>query len=821
MIKSFFNLENDIYVCHCYIPPENSRLYLTVDNLRNFDFFDCISEDVRYFSGIGDVYMCGDLNSRCGHLSDRVDQLGLDRYVNLPDEDEHSYTVGPRASSDERVNIFGRKLISLCKEHDMVIMNGRLEQGRFTCFTQSGASVVDYFIAQTKNVQQVYDMYVSDLTEFSDHCFLAISININNKQTANIDKTFETFDWESAESNLLLDALEAKREEFDSATEAICNDDSKIDGNIILLTDVIYNACFSVFGRTVKIKKQSECKRKPATWFNDQCRTSKGIFLQAKRTFKSSNSEENKVAFLDARRSFVQAKRKAKRKFSNDQKFELSELGKSAPKKFWKKVNQFRNKKVSMTGDLSVGEFQEHFHRIMNNQNLGGHDRSYIFPENNIQVEELDKHISESEVLKAIHSLKRGKSPGFDGILGDFFIDAKDFMVPYLVIIYNKIYESGVYPESWCKGLIVPIHKRGDRNDPNNYRGIMLISVFAKLFSLILRNRLNTWCEDNEVLNEFQFGFRVGRSTSDGIFILHSLVQHVLKDNGKLYCAFIDYEKAFDTVIHEALWLKLVENGISCKFTRILQSLYGKVLAAVKIQSDVSSFFDIALGVKQGEPLSPLLFILFINDVYADLKNADNGGEVTGISINHICFFLLLFADDMILFTKSPTELQTLLNKLQKYSTEWGLRVNTKKTKICIFENRRSQHNQLWYYDGEPLDIVDSFCYLGMKFHKNGNLEPGVKALSEQALKAANQLLALSKRMSFDVKTKLKLFDSLVSPILLYASEVWGIYEYEHIDKIHIKLCKNILGVRTQSPNYAVYGDLGRYPLCYSKGKVN
>ena len=96
-----------------------------------------------------------------------------------------------------------------------------------------------------------------------------------------------------------------------------------------------------MLGRTVKIKKQSECKRKLATWFNDQCRTSKDIFLQAKRTFKSSNSEENKVAFLDARRSFVQAKRK----FSNDQKFELSELGKTAPKKFWKKVNQFRNKK--------------------------------------------------------------------------------------------------------------------------------------------------------------------------------------------------------------------------------------------------------------------------------------------------------------------------------------------------------------------------------------------------------------------------------------------------------------------------------------------
>ena len=100
-----------------------------------------------------------------------------------------------------------------------------------------------------------------------------------------------------------------------------------------------------------------------------------------------------------------------------------------------------------------------------------------------------------------------------------------------------------------------------------------------------------------------------------------------------------------------------------------------------------------------------------------------------------------------------------------------------------------------------------------MKFHYNGNLEPGIKALSDQALKAANQLLALFKRMSFDVRTKLRLFDSLVSPILLYSSEVWGIFGYDHIDKIHIKFYKILLGVRAPTPNFAVYGDLGRFPL--------
>ena len=166
-----------------------------------------------------------------------------------------------------------------------------------------------------------------------------------------------------------------------------------------------------------------------------------------------------------------------------------------------------------------------------------------------------------------------------------------------------------------------------------------------------------------------------------------------------------------------------------------------------------------------------------------------------------------------MLFSKDPIELQSLLDKLYSYSCEWGLKVNCRKTKVCVFENQKSEREHSWYINGDLLETVDSFCYLGMKFHYNGNLEPGIKALSDQALKATNQLLALFKRMSFDVKTKLRLFDSVVAPILLYASEVWGIYGYDHVDKVHIKFCKKLLGVRVQAPNYAVYGDLGRFPL--------
>ena len=176
-----------------------------------------------------------------------------------------------------------------------------------------------------------------------------------------------------------------------------------------------------------------------------------------------------------------------------------------------------------------------------------------------------------------------------------------------------------------------------------------------------------------------------------------------------MYCAFVDYEKAFDTIVRDALWFKLVDSGVSCKMVKMIKSLYSKVLAAIKLQTDISSFFEISLGVKQGEPLSPLMFIMFINDVHSEfLQSLDaDSEEVNGINIQQMCLILLLFADDTVLFSTDPVELQLLLNKLNDfmtclwglaklYSTEWGLKVNTSKTKICVFQKRISNIDFTW-----------------------------------------------------------------------------------------------------------------------------
>ena len=231
--------------------------------------------------------------------------------------------------------------------------------------------------------------------------------------------------------------------------------------------------------------------------------------------------------------------------------------------------------------------------------------------------------------------------------------------------------------------------------------------------------------------------------------------------------------------------------------------------ACIKVFPTVSDFFEISLGLKQGEPLSPILFILYVNDVCTNIDY----NSLTEHDLNQLSIFMLLFADDMVLFTTDQTSLQKQLDSLYVYSIKYGLKININKTKICIFRKRRQNNNFQWFINNIQIEIVESFCYLGVKFTSNGSFTEAIKALSDQALKAINGLFGIFSRLKFDVRTKLLLFDRMVEPILLYCSEIWGVYNTNVIDRIHMKFCKKILGVKTQTPNIAILGELGRYPI--------
>ena len=153
--------------------------------------------------------------------------------------------------------------------------------------------------------------------------------------------------------------------------------------------------------------------------------------------------------------------------------------------------------------------------------------------------------------------MKSGKSSGNDGLISEMFSACPDVFAPILKTLFNYIYSSGIYPDSWSECLVVAVPKSGDLSDPNNYRPIVLISVLSKLYTTILTNRLLSWSEEEDILIDNQFGFRPGKSTVDAIFILFGIISHTLQNKQKLYCSFVDFRKAFDKISRRILIYKL------------------------------------------------------------------------------------------------------------------------------------------------------------------------------------------------------------------------------------------------------------------------
>ena len=179
--------------------------------------------------------------------------------------------------------------------------------------------------------------------------------------------------------------------------------------------------------------------------------------------------------------------------------------------------------------------------------------------------------------------------------------------------------------------------------------------------------------------------------------------------------------------------------------------------------------------------------------------------------------FMLLFADDTVLFAYTLEELQILMDNLHEYCCKWNISVNITKTKSMVFKSGNRRENLNLQYDGSPLETVNTFTYLGMTLSSNGKFYQAQKALAEQATKALFSLNNLFDKIDLSISEKIKLFDSMILPILNYASEIWGFHPAPDIERVHLKFLKQILKAKSQTPSAAVYGELGRVPLHFMR----
>ena len=204
------------------------------------------------------------------------------------------------------------------------------------------------------------------------------------------------------------------------------------------------------------------------------------------------------------------------------------------------------------------------------------------------------------------------------------------------------------------------------------------------------------------------------------------------------------------------------------------------------------------------------MFALFLNDLEICLHN----GPESDLTLHEICILVLLFADDMVIVGTSFEDIQCSLNRLNEYCDQWGLAVNVAKTKIVVFRKRGpTKDTEVWFYKNEKLEIVKDFNYMGVIFNFTGSFTLHNQYVIGKALRASGVLLSNLYKVEVNPTIALELFDTFVGSILSYGCQIWGFNKCKCIERIQLKFCKSLLGVKSATCSTAVYCELGRMPL--------
>ena len=240
---------------------------------------------------------------------------------------------------------------------------------------------------------------------------------------------------------------------------------------------------------------------------------------------------------------------------------------------------------------------------------------------------------------------------------------------------------GGEIPEEWRKGIISPIHKRGERGEVKNYRGVTLMCTAYKVYATILNAKLKA--EVGDKLEEGQFGFRKGRGTMDAVYVVNYVANRELgKKRGKLYACFVDLKAAFDWVDRGRLAETMRKMGVGGRLRKRIMDIYKETKNVVKVGEKRTKEFWTTRGVRQGCPLSPTLFNIFLADLEEEMRKVKEGGVVIGREK----VWSIIYADDITLMATSQEGLKHMLKRLRKYLERKGLTLSTEKSKILVFE---------------------------------------------------------------------------------------------------------------------------------------
>ena len=822
----FTNLEQNLIVCGQYIPPINSKYY-------NQNSLDSLNSDIDNFcDNTTPLILVGDLNARTGNLPDNLD---VDSDFDNADLQPTEFIE--RNNCDGIITNQGKNLLNILTGKDLRILNGRTTGdnfGNFTTFKNGSTSVNDYGIVSGNILNKIENFFVLPQSFYSDHSGIVLTIKNKNEPSFEPVDSGSWFPLEkrkkwSAEnlSKLNQNLNDVPLDLCKTINDKISNGD--IEGASKSLFDLIENALPQADQNSVNSPKigfpkklrHKMKKKKTKIWFDKELQDIKSNLNKLSNLRnKFPHNEQIRTDHNDALRDFRKTCKSKKSMFLN-KTFDGLNTALHDTENFWKEFRQFSDKRLpntTITDKISADEWKKYF------ETLHTENRDQKIPhivESTPNVE-LNKPISLEELKHVIKKMKNKKAEGVDKIANEMIKHFPDKILCLILEIFNAFLKSGSVIEDWCLGLITPLFKENSKTDPSNYRGICIANALLKCLCLILNCRLKSFCNENDLVAPEQIGFREKSRTVDHIFTLKTAVNHHLnkKKGNKVYACFIDLRKAYDSIHHKGLFYKLTKMGINGNFLTLLKDIYKKSKCAVKVNGCRTEFFKYTKGVRQGCPLSPLLFNLYINGIVETLNH--NNPTPLNMNGNLSC---LLYADDLVILSTTKEGLQQSLNSASNFFDEWNLEINHEKSKCMTFNKRGDKGKHLFNIKGNALKNVKTYKYLGVIISsKKCMLSKTLDHLSVKANKALFSLKSNLNLLKMPIKLLLKVYDTMILPILLYGIEVWAPsgkfcfekWEKTSIEQNHTSLLKQVLGLNRSTKNDMVRAEFGRLPLLYN-----
>ncbi len=436
--------------------------------------------------------------------------------------------------------------------------------------------------------------------------------------------------------------------------------------------------------------------------------------------------------------------------------------------------------------------FKEHFEKVLNPQQINSDNDIST----DVQIPILDDPITPAEICDQIKKMKVDKACGPDGVSPGIFSLLPAHLILTIATLFNNVFLNALYPQSWTRAKIFTIFKKGDRMNPDNYRGISVTNTIAKVYDMVLCRRMGLWytpCRE-------QAGAQPKRGCTEHIVTLRLITDSARRKKYKLFVAFVDFSKAYDVLRRDKLFTVLKRLGCGMIMLAAICAMYQiteSILGCVVITSTV--------GVRQGLSTSCLLFIIYVDDLIKMMR--EKCTRETFIDWLHI----LLFMDDTVLLATSRANMMKKLCILNEFCDEYGMRMNASKTKFFVICGGPG--------DAEPFQVGDKtvehcshYIYLGSPFTCDGSVSSAVK------LHARNKLCHVLKFVSFVRKNndipfivKRRVFDAALLSSLLYGSESWVGADLKPITKLYIWAMKELLNVRRTTPNIVWCAELG-YP---------